>query len=29
MTDKNLPQAANFILHTAANGDINLNVSLR
>src|SRR5450830_1019913 len=29
MTDNNLPQAANFILYTAANGDINLNVALR
>ncbi len=29
MTNNNLPQAANFILYTAANGDINLNVALR
>ena len=29
MTDNNLPQAANFILYTAANSDIKLNVALR
>lgn len=29
MSDNNLPQAANFILYTAVNGDINLNVALR
>ena len=29
MPNNNLPQAANFILYRAANGDINLNVALR
>jgi hypothetical protein len=29
MTDNNLPQAANFILYTASNGDIRLNVALQ
>lgn len=29
MTDQNLPQATNFILYTAASGDIHLNVVLR
>lgn len=29
MTDKHLPQATNFILYTAPNGDVQLNVALR
>ena len=29
MTDNNLPQAPNFILYTAANGDVSLNVVLQ
>jgi hypothetical protein len=29
VTDKNLPQATNFILYTAPNGDVQLNVVLQ